>query len=87
MKLAAVRAIAELAKDPVPEIVNLAYNQKNIVFGKDYIIPKPLDPVSSRPLHRLSLAQPSKAVSRRRRSRTGTTMSRTCRNDWGSTTS
>ncbi len=44
MKLAAVRAIAELAKDPVPEIVNLAYNQKNIVFGKDYIIPKPLDP-------------------------------------------
>lgn len=44
MKLAAVRAIADLAKEPVPEIVNLAYNQKNIVFGKDYIIPKPLDP-------------------------------------------
>ncbi len=44
MKLAAVKAIAELAREPVPEIVNLAYNQKNITFGKDYIIPKPLDP-------------------------------------------
>ncbi|REJ83048.1 MAG: NADP-dependent malic enzyme [Bacteroidetes bacterium] len=44
MKLAAVRAIAELAKEPVPEIVNLAYNKKNITFGVDYIIPKPLDP-------------------------------------------
>jgi len=44
MKLAAVRAIAALAKEPVPEMVNLAYDQKNIVFGKDYIIPKPLDP-------------------------------------------
>lgn len=43
MKIAAVRAIAELAKKPVPEAVNLAYNQKNISFGKDYIIPKPLD--------------------------------------------
>jgi malate dehydrogenase (oxaloacetate-decarboxylating)(NADP+) len=44
MKLAAVHAIADLAKEPVPEIVNLAYNQKNITFGKEYIIPKPLDP-------------------------------------------
>ncbi|HMT27821.1 MAG TPA: NADP-dependent malic enzyme [Bacteroidia bacterium] len=44
MKLAAVRAIANLAKQPVPEIVNLAYNKTNILFGKDYIIPKPLDP-------------------------------------------
>ena len=44
MKLAAVRAIADLAKEPVPEIVNLAYNKKNITFGTDYIIPKPLDP-------------------------------------------
>lgn len=43
MKVAAVRAIAELAKKPVPEAVNMAYNQKNITFGKDYIIPKPLD--------------------------------------------
>lgn len=43
MKLAAVKAIADLAKKPVPEAVNLAYNQKNITFGKDYIIPKPLD--------------------------------------------
>ncbi len=44
MKLAAVRAIANLAKQPVPEIVNLAYNKTNIQFGRDYIIPKPLDP-------------------------------------------
>lgn len=44
MKLAAVLAIAQLAKEPVPELVNLAYNKKNISFGKDYIIPKPLDP-------------------------------------------
>ena len=43
MKIAAVKAIADLAKLPVPEAVNLAYNQKNITFGKDYIIPKPLD--------------------------------------------
>ncbi|MBV8254242.1 MAG: NADP-dependent malic enzyme [Chitinophaga sp.] len=44
MKLAAVRALAELAKSPVPDIVNLAYNEKNITFGPKYIIPKPLDP-------------------------------------------
>jgi len=44
MKLAAVRALAELAKSPVPDIVNMAYAEKNIVFGADYIIPKPLDP-------------------------------------------
>ncbi len=43
MKLAAVYAIANLAKQPVPEVVNVAYNQKNICFGKTYIIPKPLD--------------------------------------------
>ncbi len=43
MKKAAVIAIAELAKDPVPEAVNLAYNCKNLKFGKDYIIPKPID--------------------------------------------
>jgi malate dehydrogenase (oxaloacetate-decarboxylating)(NADP+) len=44
MKLAAVYAIANLAKQPVPEIVNLAYNKTNMLFGRDYIIPKPLDP-------------------------------------------
>jgi malate dehydrogenase (oxaloacetate-decarboxylating)(NADP+) len=44
MKLAAVRAIATLAKTPVPDIVNMAYNEKNISFGPRYIIPKPLDP-------------------------------------------
>jgi len=44
MKLAAVRAIAALAKEPVPEEVNQAYSIKNLVFGKEYIIPKPIDP-------------------------------------------
>jgi len=43
MKLAAVNAIAELAKEPVPDLVRLAYGNKNFHFGKDYIIPKPLD--------------------------------------------
>jgi malate dehydrogenase (oxaloacetate-decarboxylating)(NADP+) len=44
MKLAAVRALAELARSPVPDSVNLAYNVKTITFGANYIIPKPLDP-------------------------------------------
>ncbi len=44
MKLAAVKALAELTKTPVPDIVTLAYNEKSIVFGPTYIIPKPLDP-------------------------------------------
>lgn len=44
MKLAAVRALADLAKSPVPDIVNMAYNQHNMSFGSEYIIPKPLDP-------------------------------------------
>jgi len=43
MKLAAAKAIANLAKKPVPEAVNLAYNTKNLKFGRDYIIPKPMD--------------------------------------------
>ncbi len=43
MKLAAVKALAELAKSPVPDIVTLAYNEKTLVFGPDYIIPKPVD--------------------------------------------
>jgi malate dehydrogenase (oxaloacetate-decarboxylating)(NADP+) len=44
MKLAAVKALAQLAQTPVPDIVNLAYNAKTITFGEEYIIPKPLDP-------------------------------------------
>ena len=44
MKLAAVKALAELAKTPVPDIVNLAYGEETISFGPAYIIPKPLDP-------------------------------------------
>lgn len=43
MKLAAVRALAGLAKEPVPEIVNRAYKIGNLSFGRDYIIPKPFD--------------------------------------------
>lgn len=44
MKMAAVRALAALTREPVPDIVNLAYNEKTISFGADYIIPKALDP-------------------------------------------
>lgn len=44
MKLAAVYAIAALAKEPVPDSVGLAYSSRNITFGKEYIIPKPIDP-------------------------------------------
>ncbi|MGB0256380.1 MAG: NADP-dependent malic enzyme [Flavobacteriaceae bacterium] len=44
MKMAAVRALARLAKEPVPEQVNVAYDQTRLSFGKDYIIPKPFDP-------------------------------------------
>jgi len=44
MKIAAVKALAALAKEPVPEIVSTAYNQHTISFGREYLIPKPLDP-------------------------------------------
>jgi len=44
MKKAAVLAIAELTKKPVPDVVNAAYGLKSLGFGRDYIIPKPLDP-------------------------------------------
>lgn len=44
MKVAAVRAIAELTKKAVPDVVNAAYNIKRLTFGTEYIIPKPLDP-------------------------------------------
>ncbi len=44
MKMAAVRALADLTRKSVPDIVNLAYNEKTIAFGKNYIIPKPIDP-------------------------------------------
>ncbi|HBC80254.1 MAG TPA: NADP-dependent malic enzyme [Bacteroidales bacterium] len=44
MKLAAAKALASLAKDPVPDVVLMAYNVSKLAFGKDYIIPKPLDP-------------------------------------------
>jgi len=44
MKLAAVKALAELAKEPVPDLVFRTYGTEDIAFGKDYLIPKPLDP-------------------------------------------
>ncbi len=44
MKLGAIYALAELAKKPVPDMVNMAYNTNNLNFGRDYIIPKPVDP-------------------------------------------
>lgn len=44
MKIAAVYAIAQLAKEPVPDVVNAAYKLKRTTFGRDYILPKPLDP-------------------------------------------
>jgi allosteric NADP-dependent malic enzyme (EC 1.1.1.40) len=59
MKLAAVKALATLAKKPVPDIVNLAYQEKNLNFGATYIIPKPMDP---RLLPEVSLAVAKAAV-------------------------
>ncbi|AFR35005.1 NADP-dependent malic enzyme [Riemerella anatipestifer] len=53
MKLAAVKAIADLAKEPVPEAVILAYNLKGLNFGRDYFIPKPFD---NRLITRVSVA-------------------------------
>ncbi|MDF7812898.1 NADP-dependent malic enzyme [Hymenobacter sp. YC55] len=44
MKLAAVQALAELAKEPVPDMVNRAYGDNTLAFGRTYLIPKPLDP-------------------------------------------
>ena len=53
MKLAAVRALAQLAKEPVPEAVILAYNLKSLNFGRNYFIPKPFD---NRLITRVSIA-------------------------------
>jgi malate dehydrogenase (oxaloacetate-decarboxylating)(NADP+) len=44
MKMAAVKALATLAKESVPEQVNIAYGETKLIFGKEYIIPKPFDP-------------------------------------------
>lgn len=44
MKMAAVKALASLAKETVPEFVNIAYDKTKLAFGKNYIIPKPFDP-------------------------------------------
>ncbi|MBC7418038.1 MAG: NADP-dependent malic enzyme, partial [Pedobacter sp.] len=59
MKIAAVNAIAQLAKQSVPEAVNLAYNSRNLKFGKDYIIPKPVD---SRLITEVSIAVAKAAI-------------------------
>lgn len=59
MKLAAALAIAALAKESVPDYVNLAYGSKNITFGTDYIIPKPID---NRLISRVSAAVAKAAI-------------------------
>lgn len=59
MKLAASKALAALAKEPVPEAVEKAYNVDKLSFGRDYIIPKPLDP---RLISRVALAVAKAAV-------------------------
>lgn len=59
MKIAAVHAIREIAKEPVPDEVKAAYGVKQMGFGKDYIIPKPIDP---RLLGRVSAAVARAAV-------------------------
>lgn len=59
MKLAAVHAIAELAKETVPDEVNQAYDIKNISFGSDFIIPKPMDP---RLIYTVSIAVAKAAI-------------------------
>ena len=59
MKLAAVYAIAALAKEPVPDVVNAAYKLKRTTFGRDYILPKALDP---RLLTRVSCAVAKAAI-------------------------
>ena len=59
MKLAAVHAIAELAKEPVPDVVKAAYKLKRTTFGRDYILPKALDP---RLLTRVSVAVAKAAI-------------------------
>lgn len=59
MKLAAVHALADLAKEPVPEIVNMAYKIGNLSFGREYIIPKPFD---NRLITRVSTAVAKAAI-------------------------
>ena len=59
MKLAAVKAIADLAKEPVPEAVILAYNLKNLHFGREYFIPKPFD---NRLITKVSIAVAKAAI-------------------------
>lgn len=78
MKLAAVYAIAGLAKEPVPDVVNAAYKLKRTTFGRDYILPKALDP---RLLTRVSCAVAKAAIDSgvsRRTITTGKDMPTTC---------
>ncbi len=59
MKIAAIRALAALTKEPVPDIVAAAYNDNNITFGREYLIPKALDP---RLITRISMAVAKAAI-------------------------
>lgn len=72
MKIAAVKALAELTKEDVPETVNRAYKSTNLVFGREYIIPKPLDP---RLITRVAPAVASAAIE--------TGVARSMIKDWG----
>lgn len=60
MKMAAVHALSDLTKEPVPEMVLLAYNNKNLSFGREYIIPKPFD---NRLITKVSMAVAKAAIS------------------------
>ncbi|HYW94039.1 MAG TPA: NADP-dependent malic enzyme [Bacteroidales bacterium] len=72
MEIAAVKALSELARENVPETVNRAYKAKNLVFGREYIIPKPLDP---RLITRVAPAVAKAAIE--------TGVARTFIDDWG----
>jgi len=82
LKLAAVKALADLAKTPVPDIVNMAYNEKNILFGPTYIIPKPLDPRLLSTVPRPSPGRRSRAGGLKPRSITGRPMASNSTTGW-----
>ncbi len=71
MKVAAAKALAALAKEPVPDIVAAAYNNHHIIFGREYLIPKPLDP---RLISHISTAVAKAAIE--------SGVARRCINDW-----
>ena len=86
MKIAAVHALAELTKEPVPDMVAAAYNDPDISFGREYLIPKALDP---RLISRISVAvakPPSNRASPATRSPTGKPTAISWKAGWDATT-